>query len=764
MSDFSNKQKILPMAQTQNQTASSIRDIMPTYWFSAMQPVKVNTPTGYKPRQYNFQPGANLIWQPKGDSPITFAQLRELADGWDILRLMIEQRKDELCSVKWEIRAKQKPGESNADQKQRNAGDKTVQNLTDFFKKPDGFHDFPAWARLWLEDMIVIDAVALWLSRDGQGKINQIHPIAGDTINRMITDMGMTPADGKSIAYQQVSYGIPVWDFTTDDMIYFMSNERTNRRYGFSKVEQIVLTVNIGLRREMFQLNYYTDGTTPEAMVFLPSDLPIDRVEEIQNWFDTTLQGDLAARRKIRFLPGYGSGDQARPNVVFPKEVLLKDTMDEWLVQISAYCIGVSAQPFLKMMNRASAEEANDAAAQSGLAPDIMRMGSVLNSILDKMGLSDDYEFAPQDHREMDVLKQAQADNLVVGKIVTMNESREARGMDPRPEPEADMLGTFTPTGFLPLGEQANQDADQSEDEGQGQGDDDKPKNKQSSSSKGSSANDEDQAKARRGVKKGVKEKKTLVIGTRNTKIARSARAGVQKAVSSVLTSVKGQVIRNVKKNYPKSFTKVQKTGYDLDAIINVEWDQLPDDVKEHLALVSTEASTFGLAQIGVRSAGMISEANTVAGDWAQDRAAEMVGMKWDGDELIENPSARWALSDSTRTRLKEIVSGSFESNTAMSDLIDQIDTAGIFDDYRSEMIARTEVSLAQNQGNLLGWKTSGLVETVEWILSSEHDAESECDCEDNAENGPYDLNEVPDFPAHPNCLCNLQTVTIKEI
>lgn len=741
--DFSAGKRILPMNAIAPMNAHGIRDLNPnTYWFSALEPTTVIAPPGYKPRQWGFTPGANLIWEPKGDSPITFAQLRELADGWDILRLMIEQRKDELCAQTFEIRAKRQPGETNADQKQRNLKDPTVQGLNQFFIKPDGVHPFKSWLRMWLEDMIVVDAVALWFARDSKGKTATIHPLAGDTINRELTDQGLTPPP-PSVAYQQVVYGYPTWNFTTDDLIYFMANERTNKRYGYSKVEQIILTINIGLRREIFQLNYYTDGNVPEAMVFLPSDLPIDRVKEVQDWFDISLAGDLAKRRRITFLPGYGSGDQAKPNVVFPKETLLKDEMDVWLVQIAAYCIGVSAQPFLKMMNRASAEEANDAASIGGLQPDVNRVVSVLNLCLDKMGYGDDYEFTAQATREPDILKQAQADNILVGKIVTTNEIREDRGLDPRAEPEADQLGAWTATGFVPLGsEQQNNGESDDEDDNEPDGDD----------------NNSGSNKVRKTTKK-----RSLTIKPRQTKTSRFAHRDLTKSVANMLTKAANQVVRNVKKKYPRSFTKLRKADFDLDALIAIDWAALPPDIQEALAEVAVEGAAFGLAQLSVDQPGMINKANTVASAWAEDRAAEMVGMKWVDGKLVQNPSAQWAISDSTRDRLKTIIQTAFDDETPMNDLISQIQESALFSVNRAETVARTEVSLAQNQGNLLGWKTSGLVKQVSWVLSSEHDATSDCQCEDNADEGPYNVDEVPDFPAHPNCMCNLQTTLIGE-
>jgi hypothetical protein len=234
-----------------------------------------------------------------------------------------------------------------------------------------------------------------------------------------------------------------------------MSNERTDRRYGYSYVEQILLTISFGLRRQQWQIDEYTSGTVPEAMVFLPSDMPIDRVKEVQDWFDTILSGNLQERRKLRFLPGYGTGDSVKSNVIFPKEPLLKDELDVWLAQVVCACLGISAQPFLKMMNRASAEEANDAAQQEGTADDCAFVVDVLNTALDAMGFGDEYEWATQQHRDVDPLKQAQADNLLIGKAMPINEIREARGLDARPEPEANQLGMFTPQGFVPLGQTA---------------------------------------------------------------------------------------------------------------------------------------------------------------------------------------------------------------------------------------------------------------------------------------------------------------------
>ena len=450
------KQRLLPAAQLLGMRTEEIRDLDPSNsWFGPLSPVLPVAPSTYRTRQWGYTMGSNLIWTPKseeGGPAVDFQTLRDLADAWDLLRIVIETQKDRLCSQKWEIRAIVQPGESNKDRKQRSLKDPNIKLLTEFWAKPDGFHSFRQWLRMLLEDTIVIDATAVYMARDLQGKIATVHPIAGDTINRVLTEQGITPPP-PNVAYQQIIYGMPAIDLQTSDLVYSMRNERTNKRYGYSPVEQIINYVCFGLRRLEWQINEYTSGSVPEAMVFLPSDLPIDRVKEVQEWFDSILAGDAGARRKVRFLPGYGTGDQARPNVIFPKEPLLKDELDVWLAQIVCMCIGISAQPFMKMMNRASAEQAQEASEEEGTAPYIAFVADIINTIIqDQMGFKQ-YEMVPQDKRELDVLKQAQADNLLIGKAFTINEVREKRGEDPRDEPEANALGMFSPqNGFIPLG------------------------------------------------------------------------------------------------------------------------------------------------------------------------------------------------------------------------------------------------------------------------------------------------------------------------
>lgn len=794
--DWSKKNSLLPSALLPpNARSQGIQGIPSDWWFSPLQPVAPVAPSTYRPRQYAYQPGANLTWQPKGDGfAIGFEALRTFADSWDLLRMVIETRKDRLCGVQYELRVKPVDGETNADRKARSAKDATLKALQNFFEYPDGIHPFKRWLRLWLEDMLVLDAVALYAVRDGDaeivensykiegktvsskqkkqsGKIAYWQVLAGDTINRMLSETGMTPQP-PSVAYQQVVYGAPAFDFTTDDLVYSMRNERTNKRYGFSRVEQLITTIAIGIRADEFMLAGYTQGNMPEAMVFLPSDLPIDRVKEVQEWFDSQFAGDLEQRRKLTFLPGYGTGDAAKPNVVFPKESLITDKeTQEWLVNRVCYAFSESKQSLTKMMNRASAEEANDAATEEGLTPDAMYVIEVLNTLLAIMGVSDQYEWSLRDHREIDVLKQAQADAVIVGKITTINELREARGLDPRSEPEANQLGVFTATGFIPLGQTAASMAPQQQDDGS----DDDPKNaknpKNGKPTADKKKNDEkpsldkkkqQSSKAQKMQKSASQLRQRCVIDLhKSSAVSVRARKRLQTSLTKFFDKTSTDIVSRLRKQ-GSELKKAQPLSQKqtLNIVLDIDWSELPDDLLPDLMTIASTYGAAGLAQLDLDDADLIDAVNATARDWAEERAAELVGMKYVDGALVVNPDAKWAISETTRDDLRRIVTQAFEKETSIDELAKAIQDAGTFAESRADMIATTEAARAQVIGNLTGWKESGVVETVEVLLSADHDQDDECD--EAAEGGPYPIDEAPEVPLHPRCMCGLRAVKIK--
>ncbi len=150
--------------------------------------------------------------------------------------------------------------------------------------------------------------------------------------------------------------------------------------------------------------------------------------------------------------------------------------------------------------------------------------------------------------------------------------------------------------------------------------------------------------------------------------------------------------------------------------------------------------------------------ANEDAVDWAADRAAELVGRRRVGAtlQLVHN-APPWAITESTRDRLRELVTQAVADGWSASQLEEAVRESWIFDPARAEMIARTELAMAHQAGTLAAWRRSGVVTGKRWLVSDLHDQDDICDT--NAEAGviPLDASfpsgdDAP--PAHPSCEC----------
>ena len=206
-------------------------------------------------------------------------------------------------------------------------------------------------------------------------------------------------------------------------------------------------------------------------------------------------------------------------------------------------------------------------------------------------------------------------------------------------------------------------------------------------------------------------------------------------------------------------------------------WDSLTDKDREKLrkelvgdlSTMSRDGAQQALVQIfGVVPLGehdldaMLAQANEEAVKFAQDRAAELVGMKWSEDqsEWIDNPNPEWCIDETTRERIQSLTTQAMEEGWSNDRLANEIDDLDVFGAARCDMIARTETAFADMNGNMATYEASGLVEASEWIVGSD-----DCDeCQANADAGPVALGDAfpsgDDMPpAHPNCRCDLLPV-----
>ena len=384
-------------------------------------------------RRLNFPVGINYVYTPRSFEPIGFPELKALATD-DITRLCIETRKDQIEKLSWVIKPRDEKDVA------RNAKTR-IQQLTEFWEYPDGITPFATWLRQLMDQVLVADCPALEPRRNRGGDLIALDIIEGSTIKVLIDDTGRRPRP-PAPAYQQIIHGRPwvmlqdgsrtnteegdiVGEFTDQELIYFPRNPRADHLYGFSPVEQIVLTINTSIRRGVMQLQHFTIGNVPPGMVNAPNGWTGEQIAQFQEWFDSKFSGNTGERTKLLWGP-----EGAKYQAI--KEAPLKDDFDEWRARVICFAFSLPPTAFTKQVNRATAETAQEAALEEGLAPLMNWVKRLVDGIIQRRQGHPDLEFAWSDVSP--VSPKEQADMLVEltgAGLQTLNEARDQLGLDP---------------------------------------------------------------------------------------------------------------------------------------------------------------------------------------------------------------------------------------------------------------------------------------------------------------------------------------------
>jgi HK97 family phage portal protein len=212
---------------------------------------------------------------------------------------------------------------------------------------------------------------------------------------------------------------------TSDELLYLPRNPRPHKAYGFGPVEQIVMTINIALRRQAAQLQHFTEGNVPPGLLNAPEGWSVEQIRQFQEWFDSVLAGNTAARSRLVWAPS-GTAYQAF------KDAPYKDEFDEWLARIVCYAFSLPSTAFVRQVNRATAETAQHSALAEGLAPLMGWVKRLADHVIQDRSGHRDLEFAWVDLRPADPAEQAKMlDTYVRAGIYAVNEARDILGFDP---------------------------------------------------------------------------------------------------------------------------------------------------------------------------------------------------------------------------------------------------------------------------------------------------------------------------------------------
>jgi hypothetical protein len=220
---------------------------------------------------------------------------------------------------------------------------------------------------------------------------------------------------------------------TDDELIYAPRNKRPGHVYGYSPVEQILTYINIALRRQVMQLDWFTESNVPPGFLDVP-DLNATQIKDLQDWLRATLAGNLAERSQIQIVP-WG----ARYTAI--KTPPLKDEFDEWLARVVMFAFSLPPDAFIRQRNRSTSETARQTAQEEGLGPLLLWVKRLIDNIIQKRMGHTDLEFTWQELNETDPQVQATIlTEYVKFGIKSPNEAREILGDAPVEGGEDPML------------------------------------------------------------------------------------------------------------------------------------------------------------------------------------------------------------------------------------------------------------------------------------------------------------------------------------
>lgn len=319
------------------------------------------------PRITQYPVGANIILTPRGEYGYLtpFYQLRNLASSYDIASMCIGTRIEEITGASWSVAPKNKRDKSRASE---------CDDLMTFFSRPDGYTPIESWLAAVVREHLETDAVTIFPHMDYGGDLSSLEYVDGSTIKPLIDDRGRT------LAYQQIIWGAPFSDykrieadtpdeefptFSSQELLYLPRFTTVRDPYGRPPTEWIILRVNMALRKQMWDMAWFTNGNIPDMIGTVPEGtMTPQQIQQLEEWLNATLEGDDAARRKIRLFP-WGT------NFTTTKEFSYDTAMDEFMMGVTcgAYAVPKTELGFTEDANRASSETQAIVNERRGLRP-----------------------------------------------------------------------------------------------------------------------------------------------------------------------------------------------------------------------------------------------------------------------------------------------------------------------------------------------------------------------------------------------------------
>ena len=439
------------------------------------------------PRRYEFLVAQNInLFE---NRLVPFKTLRVAADQIDILRRCVEVRKAKITGLDWDIVISDSASEriiadaggnhirAMADAREKFAPE--IARLRSFWETPDPANglSFVDWLGMAMEEIDVLDALAIWPQMKANGDIRGLQILDGSTIKPLLDDRGMRPDPSVGPAYQQILFGFPRsefhapiddedadGEFSSDELAYLIRNRRANSIWGYSPVERALPMADIYLRRQQWIKGEFTDGVMPKSWLEMPetANMTPEQIRAYEAIYNDELSGQTEQRNRMRVMvPGGKLQFEAGYSEKF------SDRLDEYLItSITGHFgvlpteLGYSSKGGLGASGHQAGEK--EAAEAIGVIPTARWLSQQISALSYRwLGMPRELEFrlAPSDAQDNE--STAKRDDIKKrGGGISINEDRANHGLPLLDTPEADMpilvagnsVFLFGPDGLTPAG------------------------------------------------------------------------------------------------------------------------------------------------------------------------------------------------------------------------------------------------------------------------------------------------------------------------
>jgi hypothetical protein len=234
-------------------------------------------------------------------------------------------------------------------------------------------------------------------------------------------------SQGMQATAKKVEYSGTIHCVSVPNGIVYVRRNGKPAWCGNSPVEQIIVTVNTVLQRQASQLFHFGIGNIPAGILTAPEGWTPDQILQYQDYFDSRLSGNVGEKQKVIWAP---AGTEYKAF----KDAPLKDEFDEWLARIVCFAFSLPPTPFIKAMNRSSAEQADQTALEEGREPMLRWWKRIADEVIaDELDCPDlVWSWEPAD--DIDPKIQSDIDDRRIRNgSATINEVRARYGDDPLP-------------------------------------------------------------------------------------------------------------------------------------------------------------------------------------------------------------------------------------------------------------------------------------------------------------------------------------------